>query len=57
MCSFRPPLTATDPVAIYSKDGGFFMSKHLACEGEYVLHLRGERQPEGVFAEVRFPSR
>ena len=34
---------------IHSKDGGLFMSKHLASEGEYVLHLRVERQPEGVF--------
>jgi antitoxin HicB len=36
-------------VLILSKDGGLFMSKHLASEGEYVLHLRVERQPEGVF--------
>jgi antitoxin HicB len=36
-------------VDIFSKDGGVFMSKHLASEGEYVLHLRVEKQPEGVF--------
>jgi antitoxin HicB len=36
-------------VALFSKDGGLFMSKHLASEGEYVLHLRVEWQPEGVF--------
>ena len=36
-------------MAIFSRDGGLFMSKHLASEGEYVLHLRVERQPEGVF--------
>ena len=36
-------------MATFSKDGGLFMSKHLSSEGEPVLRLRVEKQPEGVF--------